>query len=568
MTEGNNLLFFQKYTLYKINKSIEEGKKGIILANDPGLGKTIVSLFATEGVPSVIIAPNGVVSTWEEQADRFMKKHSIMNIKGLPSDKRKELLRAVEIGARDVYTKPKVLTNQEFLRAFDDDERFFELNRILKDGILIIDESHWRKNTNTNQEQGVRRLSPKFTILLTATPYSDIESMRKMLSLVSDNIDITNKVAFKKVFRKNIGSIKALTHFSHENVIRWRKLDVFETFDENISLNEQKERLPKKKFMPNIEYTLTNEQSHGILELLTSWKEWTEKYGHYIPKTTDTKQDRIWVSNGLVKKHALRNIMNNPQYIGQNIQSNKHTSVVNTVVENVNSGRKVLIFCRYISEAKTYQSLLSEYNPSMIIGSQNFEEEEKEETSGDKFKFDENGEGWIFDENGYPIPDENGRIMEKLDYERLTFMKSKDRKVAICTYGTGGVGITLNAAKAVIFSDLPDTYIEQYQAEDRVHRIDTNETRTHYDVRYYNAVAKYPEEFIELMKHTKLKAGEDVTAFDDFFIDGTYDEVQLTNLESQKKLFQLLVDGIIDEEELRAKENENPYESVLRNDND
>ena len=578
LTEGNDLLFFQKYTLYKIKKAIEEGKKGIILANDPGLGKTIVSLFATENVPSVIIAPNSVVPTWEEQADRFMRKHNIKNIKGLSSDKRKEILRSVEIGARDLYLKPKVLTNQEFLRGIDDNERFVELNRILKDGILIIDESHWRKNTNTNQEQGVGKLNPKFIILLTATPYSDIESMRKMLSLISDDTNIKNKRAFKNVFRmKEMDSIQALNHLSHEHVIRWRKLDVFQTFDENIPLDEQKEKLPKKNFMPNITYTLTKEQSTAILELLTSWKLWTEKYGHYIPKTTDTEQDRIWVNNGLVKKHALRNIMNNPFYINEKVQSNKHAEVINTAIENITSGRKVLIFCRYISEAKIYQSLLTKYNPSMIIGSENFEEET--ETSGDKFRFDENGAGWVFDENGYPIPDENGRIMGKIDYERLTFMKSNDREVAICTYGTGGVGITLNAAKAVIFSDLPDTYTEKYQAEDRAHRIDTDETRTHYDVRYYNVVAKYPDEFIELMKHTLLRKSdfglltdyntpekdETETAYNLLFSNGTYDEVQLKNLESQKKLYQLLVDGII-EEESEANESDS-YAAILRNGN-
>ena len=583
ITEGNDLLFFQKYTLNKILTLMKEGKKGVILANDPGLGKTITSLFATEGIPSVIIAPNSVVPTWEEQADRFMREHNIKNIKGLSSDRRKEILRAVEIGARDLdsknNSKPKVLTNQEFLRGVDDNGRFVELNRILKDGMLIIDESHWRKNTNTNQAQGVEKLNPKFTMLLTATPYSDMESMRKMLSLISEDPNIKNKKAFKNVFRMEMDSIRALTHFSHEYVIRWRKLDVFQTFDENISLNEQKEKLPKKNFMPNINYTLTKEQSNAILELLTSWESWTEKYSHYIPKTTDTEQDRLWVNNGLVKKHALRNIMNNPFYINEKVQSNKHIEVVNTVVQNVTSGRKVLIFCKYISEAKTYQSLLTKYNPSMIIGSENFEEEV--ETSGDKFRFDENGVGWVFDENGYPIPDDNGRVMEKIDYERLTFMKSKDRKVAICTYGTGGVGITLNAAKAVIFSDLPDTYPEKYQAEDRAHRIDTDETRTHYDVRYYNIVAKYPEEFIELMKHTLLRKSdfglltdyntpnkdETETAYNLFFSDGTYDEVQLKNLESQKKLFQLLVDGIIDEEELEEKEN-NPYTLMLRNGND
>jgi len=47
----------------------------------------------------------------------------------------------------------------------------------------------------------------------------------------------------------------------------------------------------------------------------------------------------------------------------------------------------------------------------------------------------------------------------------------------------------------MIFDDLPVDYISQYQAEDRIHRIDNIHKK--YEVNYYSMVPTYSEEFLE-----------------------------------------------------------------------
>jgi superfamily II DNA or RNA helicase len=300
--------------------------------------------------------------------------------------------------------------------------------------------------------------------------------------------------------------------------------------------------------------------------MFTDWNGWLERNGHYM-----RGDGELWEGNALIKKHAIMQTINNPDYIGSQAQSPKHEEVRKVVEECLEEGRKVLIFTKYIHEANTYMEMLRGYGPAMLTGEISAHGDlTNADGSPRLFRYSQT-KGFELDERGYPIDDAEGRPISALTYERLTFMHSPERRVMISTYGTGGVGITLNAAKAVVLADPPETYTEFYQALNRVERMDTPETRTHHDVRIYRIASRYPEEFMELMKDTyikridgryeeadrsealdeengRLKEGY-TTAYDEFFRQGTYDMFAYRRIENQRIISGMLLDGIISEEE-------------------
>ncbi|MBI4711011.1 MAG: hypothetical protein HY767_00895 [Candidatus Omnitrophica bacterium] len=170
--------------------------------------------------------------------------------------------------------------------------------------------------------------------------------------------------------------------------------------------------------------------------------------------------------------------------------------------------------------------------------------------------------------------------MTPLDYNRLVFQNDPDCKVIIATYKTGSAGVTFTAASAVVMDDYARDYTQAYQAEDRAHRIDN--IRKKYEVQYYSLLAKYPKEFLERMKGlyeaknretgeieivTKenitdrmraLEAAETVTisnVHDKYFSQGTYDQVHRRNLDAQKRVFELVMDGVKDANDLEQMTN-------------
>lgn len=564
---SKELYFYQKWCVKKIMSYMEEGKPGVILANDPGLGKTIVSIVGTNSSNAIIIAPNSVVSTWQEHADAFIKSHHTVSLQYMSGSEKKQSIQGAIISSnkRDSNSGVKIITNIEFLQKPEDEKRFELMNDFLttdKSSVLVLDEAHWRLNQDTRQTEGVSKLRPKFTLMVTATPFKNPETFRKMLSTISANDKrFSDRKAFRQVFRGDTSSdLRALSRLKDEYVIRFRKQDVLEEYDKKLPLAMQDRKLPKKNYMPNITFEMSQSQALSIYQMFMNFDGWSKKYGHYM-RTKENISDGVWRGGNILKRHALRQVVNNPSYIGSDQSNPKLAASIGAIQKSLSENRKIIVFCMYTAQIEAYRTALARYNPAIMSGEVS-KEGELLDSNNVLRKFKRNEDGWVLDSNGYPIDDSTGMPMSKLDYERITFQNAKDRKVMLCIYKTGGLGVTLNAAKTVIFDDIPESYIQAYQAEDRAHRIDTNITRTHYDIKYYRLVSGYPKDFLEEMKKTYIQRNSSgyvvvnsppkekslQSAYEAFFEQGTFDQVLNKNLDVQKSVYQLIIDGIADEE--------------------
>ncbi|HDH43833.1 MAG TPA: hypothetical protein ENG66_00260, partial [Thermococcus sp.] len=147
------------------------GKRGLMLAHEVGLGKTIISgmilkhLLHHGHIKSVlVITPLSIARQWMED---LKNKFSIE-----PVEITGRKIKRFSSENSKVYIIPYDLLREhikDFPKEWD---------------LVIVDESHFIRNSHTLRFKAVRELKPKFWLLLTATPmHNKIEDITTQLSL-------------------------------------------------------------------------------------------------------------------------------------------------------------------------------------------------------------------------------------------------------------------------------------------------------------------------------------------------------------------------------------------------
>jgi SNF2 family DNA or RNA helicase len=537
LKEGTKLYFFQKYCIHEILKARAEGKPGVILANEQGLGKTVTALALINGSPAAVISPNPVVSSWLEQEGKFIPESRLTSLEGSYKDRDIQLAET---------KKQQVVVNVEYMRGMNK-SRARALSSKAK--MLIIDEADYLGSKGSQQAQGTSMIDPEFKLLLTATPFKKPSQITNLLKfLYPNNEGFGSSRAFARAFSAGDNNdLNLLNILLNENTIRIRKRDVFEEYDPIIPLDQQSDKLPKKKIVEPTtkasgQFDLTYQQCLSILELFDDYQSWCEKHRSNGQVTDEDMSYSRFKEGFFQKKEALRQIMNNPRYIGVNESSPKHEAMDKLIKPRVGDGKKGLIFCRYKGQVDEYAKRYKDLGVSTYYGDL--------ESNSNGYKVDSNGKVQYYkvDEFENPIlidgdfveaSKENGKPIRAFDYERIKFQNDPNTKVMIATYDAGSVGVTFTAADFVVFDDLAQTYRDEYQAMDRAHRIDND--RKKYEVEYLWLQAKYPESFLS-------RLNDDIR--ETYFDCGTYDEIHRLNIQNQSKIFHRILDGIGSDDEL------------------
>lgn len=586
-SDKERLYFYQKYVLYEIQRRMQEretSKRGIILALEQGLGKTIVVLSAIRGHEqgAMIIVPNAVVTSWGEQEGKFFERQLLEIIDGRDAKEKTEQI-------REAGNVPKV-TNIEYLRS-NTHNRFDAMNHN-SEQIVVFDESQFISRSGTHQSRGAQALQGTFTILMSATPFSKVQAARPVFEfLEKGKKGFQDTDIFGQLFKQSDPDSLRLLHFMlNPYVIRIKKRHVFKEFDRSLPLDKQHDRLPAKNFIPPEQlglFTITESQEESIFQLFTDWDTWRENQNRHTERTVD---DLILQRNQgdpsfFSRLHSLRQIVNNPKYIGrEEEESPKHKKMDEIIEEEVvRRDGKVLIFVQYKEQVREYQKRYAQHSVVTYYG-----DTEKEMPTKGKYLADEKGNvlkfrkvnkyEYAFDKDGHLIEDERGDPITPLDYNRLRFQHGQDDKIIIATYRTGGVGVTFSAADAVIRDDAARDFSERYQGDDRANRIDN--IRKKYEQRYYSLISQYSPQFLERMKalsrvfnkeigESKIIESSKVTAamrlnedlkiesvYEVYFAQGTYDQVHDVNLNIQKTIFDLVLDGLPGEEEIDVSNNQ------------
>lgn len=606
LNPNQRLFFYQKYTIFEALQAIrdyEESKdksndgNGVnhmpakVIALEQGLGKTVIALAiarSNEEDGALVVAPNSVVSAWGEQEGHFFTEQRAVAIKGSSKEKTQQL-EETEDGSLRVI-------NIEYLRSTETD-RLDALNKN-PNQIVVLDESQAFSREGSLQSQTAGQIESKYTLLISATPFSSTQTARALLRFITKQAGYEDSKIFSQYFLSDPDALRLLHFLIDQYVIRIKKTDVFKIYDRNLPLEQQNNRLPAKTYIEPEElgaYEMSAEQAESILELFFRWNEWQERKALLTKdkKATYTQDDQErGKSEGEMyfsKMHALRQLMNDPRYVGIDAPSPKHAKMDEIIDKEVVQGKgKVVIFASYKEQVKAYMERYAQHGAVSYYGDTLNDQINSRGNLVDKITREElkfrkiNKFEYAIDENGHLIPDAKGDAITPLDYNRYRFQFDPEVKIIISTYDVGAVGVTFTAADAAIFDDLARDYTVMYQAEDRANRIDN--LRKKYENRYYRLEAHYPEAFVEGLKRkyaiytakgveivsdgdAKLdeaqKKEQKIIDLYELFSRGTYDQIQGHNIMvNQKKIFDLVLDGIESEEDL-LKQGEDSMRSAI-----
>lgn len=391
------------------------------LLMEMGTGKSLTSVAVVsrrylrgEVKKVLIVAPTSVCPVWPKEFEASTVMYKVEVLEG-PAAKRIQKLN--DLSKWRNHLQIAVINYEATWRILD-------ALLAWKPDMIIADESQRIKNPNAKQSKAMHKLGKiaKYKLILTGTPVQnqpmDFFSQYKFLD---ESIFGTSYYAFRSRYAIMGG-------YGGHQVIGYNRLDELikkahsiayrVTKEEALDLPEQIDQFrycelePKAKTLyrqiRNESYAeLSNEQEITVRNVLTRLLRLQQITGGYV-NTDDGKQQEV-------SKAKLKTLK----------------ELVEDIVE---SGKKVVIFARFIAEIQAILEMLEEMEISYSY------------ISGE-----------------VPIPERGDRVK--------VFQEDPDCKVFVAQIQTAGLGITLTAADTAIFYSVDFNYANYSQARARIHRI-------------------------------------------------------------------------------------------------
>lgn len=430
---------------------VEKNEKAII-GDEQGLGKTIEAIGAVqhlESYPVLCVVPAAVRSHWEKEWNTWVPRRTVKTIKsGSHTDFR---------GSVNIVTYSLVY---KFVERFKDKD--FQA--------LICDESHKLKNNSAKRSKAVRKISKGIPhrMLLTGTP------------VINQPSEIVNQLKILGKFKEVFGGWMQFTgRYCNRKESQFGQWDVSGASN----LDELHDRLTGNC------YVRRNKGQKDILEDLP------DKQRTVVDLEIDNRKKYENVEENLAE-HLREKYKNDPEF----------EEKIEHLAEPLQEAHK-----ERHAEAKVRQALNAEHLVKI--------NELRQVTSKGKIK---EARKWVknFQETGEPLllfahyKDTTEALAEEFDCPKITGSVDADKRgeiveefqngehdLLVLNIQAGGVGITLTEASNVAFVEIPWTFAEIEQAEDRTHRIGQEDA---VNVYFLLADDTIDREMFDLVRHKKV----------------------------------------------------------------
>ncbi|CAF0884246.1 unnamed protein product [Adineta ricciae] len=413
----------RSYQLHGIRWLIErfEAGHGAILSDEMGLGKTLQTIaFLTyickvkKQTPCIVISPLSVLQNWTREISKFASGLTIQIFTGV-KDERAELAETIKKSKFDI-----LLTTYEYILK---DTTFFQS---FKWKVLVIDEAHRIKNSQSQLHVSLKTLDVPCRILLTGTP-----------------------------IQNNLTELYSLLSFSAPNVFRVKQLDDFVEYFRIVNTDEDRKKILIDLLKPFVLRRLKR-------DVLTDLPNKTEvmifhdlsKVQKELYKAILTKNRSIFGTNESASKTSLVNIMMQlrkaiahpylfpgiepePFEMGEHlIEASGKLHILDHLLAHLHAKKhKVLLFSQFTTVLDIIQDYL---------------------TYRETYKY-ERLDGSVRSEERFLAIN--------------NFNAHDDTFIFLLSTKAGGVGLNLVAADTVIFYDSDFNPQNDLQAADRCHRI-------------------------------------------------------------------------------------------------
>lgn len=422
--------------------------KSSLLADEPGLGKTIQSLSASRINQSIlknkhfkilIICPSTLKLNWEEEIMKWYDNEKITVITG--SKKQRDKLWNNE---SNYY-----IMNYELLLKDINIIRSIHWNH------LISDESTRISNSKSKTSKLIKTIKADYRTAMTGTPFNnELQDIWNIIDFCQPNAlgtfwEFTNKYCLKDEFKNIVGykNTEQLSNYLERFMIRRKKEEVLE-------------ELPPKLY-ENIYIEFSDEEKIIYNAIKEDIRQELSEY-----KIDRVLNDGVHL-NVLTRMIRLKQATDSMQLISENNVSSKLNALKELLKDLIHTDEKVLIFTQFAEMAYILIEELKEYKPLLIAG----------------------------------IVKENER-----KENRQNFQNNEENKILIST-DAGGVGLNLFRAKYVIHYDLPWSISKRTQREDRAHRIGQKNKVTVFNMIVENSI----DEYILKVLFKKQKMSDEIT---------------------------------------------------------
>lgn len=424
-TTNDEFQFKTKPFSYQL-ESFEYAKEHncFILGDEQGLGKTKqaidIAVYRKNWFTHCLIVccANGLKWNWQKEIITHSNEKG--HILGQRINKKGNLvIEGVKKRLEDLK-KPHdeffLITNIETIRDKDIAEQLGKMCQSGEIGMVIIDEIHKCKSSQTAQGKAIHKLNSYFKLALTGTPLMnspiDLYQILKWIGVENHSL-----YQFKNFYCRMGG-------YCDTEIVGYKHLDKLSDTLNSVMLRRLKNDvldLPPK--IRTVEYVEMD-------------KDQAKLYADIKAEILDNIDKVMLCPNPLVELIRLRQCTGYPGILSTKItKSSKLTRLYEIVEEQVSNGNKCIVFSNWTSITDECEKVLAKFNPAVITG-----------VTKDR------------------VAQEN------------KFMKDDKCKVIIGTIAAMGTGLTLTAASTVIFMDECWNMANQEQAEDRAHRIGTKGT--------------------------------------------------------------------------------------------